>query len=108
VNPDEFIKAILNTNNPALQRGNVRVPVEMGMCATSSKTLPSSGLHSVEDSRSCGTSSVNASTRYYRREEAVGTLFGFLPSLGIVLSCLGLLGLTMPATDRRKKEMGIR
>jgi putative ABC transport system permease protein len=46
--------------------------------------------------------------RYYRRDEAVGTLFGILSSLGIFLSCLGLLGLTMHATERRKKEMGIR
>jgi putative ABC transport system permease protein len=46
--------------------------------------------------------------RYYRRDEAVGTLFGILASLGIFLSCLGLLGLTMHATERRKKEMGIR
>jgi putative ABC transport system permease protein len=46
--------------------------------------------------------------RYYRRDEAVGTVFGILSSLGIFLSCLGLLGLTMHATERRKKEMGIR
>ncbi|HTY01585.1 MAG TPA: ABC transporter permease [Bacteroidota bacterium] len=46
--------------------------------------------------------------RYYRRDEAVGTLFGILSSLGIFLSCLGLLGLTMHATERRRKEMGIR
>ena len=32
----------------------------------------------------------------------------FCASLGIFLSCLGLLGLTMHATERRKKEMGIR
>ena len=46
--------------------------------------------------------------RYYRRDEALGNLFGILSSLGIFLSCLGLLGLTMHATERRKKEMGIR
>jgi putative ABC transport system permease protein len=46
--------------------------------------------------------------RYYREDEAVGTMFGILSSLGIFLSCLGLLGLTMHATERRKKEMGIR
>jgi putative ABC transport system permease protein len=46
--------------------------------------------------------------RYYRRDEAAGTVFGILASLGIFLSCLGLLGLTMHATERRKKEMGIR
>ncbi len=46
--------------------------------------------------------------RYYRRDESLGTVFGILSSLGIFLSCLGLLGLTMYATERRKKEMGIR
>jgi putative ABC transport system permease protein len=46
--------------------------------------------------------------RYYRSDKALGTLFGMLSSLGIFLSCLGLLGLTMHATERRKKEMGIR
>ncbi len=46
--------------------------------------------------------------RYYRQDEAVGTLFGILSSLGIFLSCLGLLALTMHATERRRKEMGIR
>jgi putative ABC transport system permease protein len=46
--------------------------------------------------------------RYYRRDEAIGTVFGILSSLGIFLSCLGLLGLTMHSTERRRKEMGIR
>jgi len=46
--------------------------------------------------------------RYYRSDEAVGLVFGILSSLGIFLSCLGLLGLTMHATERRRKEMGIR
>jgi putative ABC transport system permease protein len=46
--------------------------------------------------------------RFYRRDESLGTVFGILSSLGIFLSCLGLLGLTMHATERRRKEMGIR
>ncbi len=45
---------------------------------------------------------------YYRRDEAVGTLFGILASLGFFVSCLGLLGLAMFATEQRRKELGIR
>jgi putative ABC transport system permease protein len=46
--------------------------------------------------------------RYYSRDEAVGTLFGILASLGITISSLGLLGLAMYATEQRTKELGIR
>jgi putative ABC transport system permease protein len=46
--------------------------------------------------------------RYYRRDEAVGTLFGILATLGVFISSLGLLGLAMYATEQRTKEMGIR
>jgi putative ABC transport system permease protein len=45
---------------------------------------------------------------YYRRDEAEGVLFAILASLGILISCLGLLGLTMFATEQRTKELGIR
>jgi putative ABC transport system permease protein len=46
--------------------------------------------------------------RYYKSDESLGELFGILASLGIFLSCLGLLGLAMFATEQRTKEMGIR
>ena len=45
---------------------------------------------------------------YYRRDKAVGTLFGILASLGFFVSSLGLLGLAMFATEQRRKELGIR
>ena len=45
---------------------------------------------------------------YYRRDEAEGVLFAVLAGIGILISCLGLLGLTMHATEQRTKELGIR
>jgi putative ABC transport system permease protein len=45
---------------------------------------------------------------YYRRDEADGVLFAILSGVGILISCLGLLGLTMHATELRTKELGIR
>ncbi|MGA3245606.1 MAG: ABC transporter permease [Bacteroidota bacterium] len=45
---------------------------------------------------------------YYRRDEAEGMLFAILSSVGILISCLGLLGLTMYAAEQRTKELGIR
>jgi putative ABC transport system permease protein len=46
--------------------------------------------------------------RYYRRDEAEGVLFAILSSVGILISCLGILGLTMYAAEQRTKELGIR
>jgi len=45
---------------------------------------------------------------YYRRDEAEGILFAILSSVGIFISCLGILGLTMYAAEQRTKELGIR
>ena len=45
---------------------------------------------------------------YYRRDEAEGILFALLSSVGILVSSLGLLGLTMYAAEQRTKELGIR
>jgi putative ABC transport system permease protein len=45
---------------------------------------------------------------YYRRDETDGVLFAVLSGLGILISCLGLLGLTIHATEQRAKELGIR
>ena len=46
--------------------------------------------------------------RYYRRDQAIGKLVGIFALLGIFVSCLGLLGLAMYATEQRTKEIGIR
>ena len=45
---------------------------------------------------------------YYRSDQADGVLFAILSGVGILVSCLGLLGLTMHATEQRTKELGIR
>ncbi len=45
---------------------------------------------------------------YYRRDESEGVLFALLSGIGILVSCLGILGLTMYAAEQRTKELGIR
>jgi len=44
----------------------------------------------------------------YAAEERVGQLFGIFAGLAIIISVLGLLGLTAYATEQRVKEIGIR
>jgi putative ABC transport system permease protein len=44
----------------------------------------------------------------YRTEEQTGQLFNFFAGIAIVISCLGLLGLTSYTTEQRTKEIGIR
>jgi putative ABC transport system permease protein len=44
----------------------------------------------------------------YFREERKGRLFSYFALLAIVLSCLGLYGLSSFTVSRRKKEIGIR
>jgi len=44
----------------------------------------------------------------YRSEQKFGTIFGFFPTLAIVIACLGLLGLASFTADRKTKEIGIR
>ena len=44
----------------------------------------------------------------YRTEEQTGRLFIFFAGVAMVISCLGLLGLTAFTTEQRTKEIGIR
>ncbi len=44
----------------------------------------------------------------YRTEEQTGRLFNFFAGVAVVISCLGLLGLTSFTTEQRTKEIGIR
>ena len=44
----------------------------------------------------------------YHTEEQTGRLFNFFAGVAIVISCLGLLGLTSFTTEQRTKEIGIR
>ena len=41
-------------------------------------------------------------------EERVGRLAGFFASLAVLISCLGLFGLTSFVAEQRKKEIGVR
>ncbi|MDB5211732.1 MAG: hypothetical protein JWQ30_2559 [Sediminibacterium sp.] len=44
----------------------------------------------------------------YAAETKLGTIFGYFAGLAILLACLGILGLSVYATQRRTKEIGIR
>ncbi|WP_242617505.1 ABC transporter permease [Cecembia calidifontis] len=44
----------------------------------------------------------------YKAEEKVGTVFGFFAGLAILISVLGLFGLSAYATEQRTKEIGVR
>ena len=44
----------------------------------------------------------------YKREQKLGSLFGYFSSLAIFIACLGLFGLVSFTVERRTKEMGIR
>jgi ABC-type antimicrobial peptide transport system permease subunit len=46
--------------------------------------------------------------KMYRSEHRLGKLFGIFTVLGIVISCLGLYGLSAFLTERRTKEIGVR
>lgn len=46
--------------------------------------------------------------RLYRAEEKVGQLFRYFSAIAILISCLGLFGLTAFAAEQRRKEIGIR
>jgi putative ABC transport system permease protein len=41
-------------------------------------------------------------------EERIGRLAGFFASLAVIISCLGLFGLTSFVAEQRKKEIGVR
>jgi putative ABC transport system permease protein len=44
----------------------------------------------------------------YRTEQRMGKIFGYFSFLAIIISCLGLIGLSFFMTERRTKEIGIR
>ncbi len=44
----------------------------------------------------------------YRTERRMGKIFGYFSLLAILISCLGLVGLSAFMTQRRTKEIGIR
>jgi putative ABC transport system permease protein len=44
----------------------------------------------------------------YRTERRMGKIFGYFSFLAIIISCLGLIGLSSFITERRTKEIGIR
>jgi putative ABC transport system permease protein len=44
----------------------------------------------------------------YRTEQRMGKIFGYFSLLAIIISCLGLIGLSSYMTERRTKEIGIR
>ena len=46
--------------------------------------------------------------KLYKSEQLVSTLSGYFAFLGIFISCLGLLGLSMFTAEQRTKEIGIR
>lgn len=46
--------------------------------------------------------------RLYRAEEKVGQIFRYFSAIAILISCLGLFGLTAFAAEQRRKEIGIR
>ena len=46
--------------------------------------------------------------RMYRTEETMGTLFKIFSGFAVFIACLGLLGLSAFAVERRTKEIGIR
>jgi putative ABC transport system permease protein len=46
--------------------------------------------------------------KLYRTEKRMGRIFGYFSFLAIIISCLGLIGLSSFMAERRTKEIGIR
>jgi ABC-type antimicrobial peptide transport system permease subunit len=46
--------------------------------------------------------------KLYRTEQKMSNIFGYFSFLAIIISCLGLIGLSLFMTERRTKEIGIR
>lgn len=46
--------------------------------------------------------------KLYLTERRMGKIFGYFSLLAIIISCLGLIGLSLFMTERRTKEIGIR
>ena len=50
----------------------------------------------------------DAFNRLYKKEQRTGEIFGTFAFVGIIIACLGLLGLASFSVERRTKEIGIR
>ncbi|MCB0523973.1 MAG: ABC transporter permease [Lewinellaceae bacterium] len=50
----------------------------------------------------------DAFNRMYRAEQRIGTLAGLFALLSVIISCLGLFGLSAFTAEQRTKEIGIR
>ena len=50
----------------------------------------------------------DAYNRLYKKEQRTGEIFGTFAFIGIIIACLGLLGLASFSVERRTKEIGIR
>src|SRR6185436_12146986 len=50
----------------------------------------------------------NEYAKKFGDEERIGKLAGFFAVLAIIISCLGLFGLTSFVAEQRKKEIGVR
>jgi len=46
--------------------------------------------------------------KLYQEEQQMSKIFSYFSSLAIIISCLGLIGLSSFMTERRTKEIGIR
>jgi putative ABC transport system permease protein len=46
--------------------------------------------------------------KLYQTEQRMGKIFGYFSLLAIIISCLGLIGLSLFMTELRTKEIGIR
>jgi len=46
--------------------------------------------------------------KLYQTEERMGKIFGYFSFLAIIISCLGLIGLSLFMTESKTKEIGIR
>jgi putative ABC transport system permease protein len=46
--------------------------------------------------------------KLYQAEQRMGKIFGYFSFLAIIISCLGLIGLSSYMTESRTKEIGIR
>lgn len=50
----------------------------------------------------------NDYNKLYQTEERMSKIFGYFSFLAIIISCLGLIGLSLFMTEQRTKEIGIR
>jgi ABC-type antimicrobial peptide transport system permease subunit len=50
----------------------------------------------------------NTIAKFYQKEQNTSTLLNWATGLSVLISCLGLLGLTIYITNQRTKEIGVR